>query len=159
LFKNSKRKMLYLILALLIQTCASSTYVCTSSNPTIHYVTESFHQIVPTTRLSTNQACYSTCGACVSNEDDEYVGYRAWCHPSVDQINTYQLEKAEEGEWDDIIVDQSYGYYSGKPSHPFIFSTYLCYGKHSMKKVWHDDPYTNKKAMPQSNIMFQVPRG
>lgn len=137
----------------------SSTYVCSTASPQTHYVTnQSFEPLLPKTRLSTRDICFTTCGPC-RVDDDEYIGYRSWCHPSREQIETFGLQQVEEGEWDEISVDQSYGYYKGHPSHPFIFSTYLCYGKHqTKKKVWYPKQYDKGKNVV-TPIIFQMPRG
>jgi hypothetical protein len=149
LFVNMK---LLALFAWIICVVRASHYVCTT--PTgIHYVTNQlFTNQMPFHQLSQKEHCYKQCGPC-NPIKDRYVGYRARCNPSKSQIKKYELRSSKEGDWNHIKVPtlKHYGFFKGKPTHPFIYQTYLCnmQEKDDSAPIWYSKPYDKSRYRRQ----------
>ena len=139
------------LFAWVICVARASNYVCTT--PTgIHYVSnQTITNPMPFHQLTKKEHCYKQCGPCYPIKDN-YVGYRARCNPTKSQIKKYGLRSSKEGDWSVIkIHPKKYGFFNGKPKHPFIYRTYLCNmeEKDESRPIWYSKPYDSSRYRRQ----------
>ena len=113
-----------LALTLLIGGGYALHYVCSSS--TVHYYSPVAYPL-PSTTLRKTPQCYRECAPCVwSKTHQVMVGYRAYCHPTIEQQLKYQLMNQTHRLNNMFLTKPTVGISHSYRALPFIHHGYLC---------------------------------